>query len=202
MNTQNVESYDLFRRAIVNRDAEAWATVHGRYRPMLISWASQAGAGGEHGLDCGEIADHAFARAWLALSPQRFADFPTLARLLGYLRACVRTAAIDGRRQHSNRDHDLPEAYADARGTPEQVVLAEIERTALWEIALAMAATLAERVALVESFAYDLPPRAIYERHPQLFPNVGEVYRAKRNLIDRLQRNHELRGLYPERMEA
>ena len=31
--------YELFRRAIVDRDAEAWASVHGQFRRMLIAWA-------------------------------------------------------------------------------------------------------------------------------------------------------------------
>ena len=33
--------YELFRRAIVERDDEAWAEIHSHYRPLLLSWARQ-----------------------------------------------------------------------------------------------------------------------------------------------------------------
>jgi hypothetical protein len=166
---------------------------------MLIAWARRAGVRSEHGLDCAEVADEAFARAWAALPPARFADFPTLARLLSYMRTCVTTTAVDGMRQQTSYEFDLLEALPDTGGTPEQIVVAEVERAALWEIALEVAATPAERVVLVESFVYDRRPRAIHARHPRLFADVAEVYRTKRNLLDRLARNQELRDLYAER---
>src|SRR6187431_2463045 len=33
------ESYELFRRAVVERDAEAWTMLAARYRNLLIIWA-------------------------------------------------------------------------------------------------------------------------------------------------------------------
>jgi hypothetical protein len=44
----------------------------------------------------------------------------------------------------------------------------------------------------------DLPPRDIQARHPDLFANVNEVYSAKRNLLNRLQRNPDLQRLHRE----
>ena len=51
---------------------------------------------------------------------------------------------------------------------------------------------------LTESFAYDLPPRAILARHPTLFADVDAIYTIKRNLIERLKRNPDMRRLYQE----
>ena len=42
-----------------------------------------------------DLADHALARAWIALSPARFANFPSLGAVLAYLRACVTAAVVD-----------------------------------------------------------------------------------------------------------
>jgi hypothetical protein len=38
------EGYDLFRRAIVLRDDDAWAAIHARYRRLLVAWAYRHGA--------------------------------------------------------------------------------------------------------------------------------------------------------------
>lgn len=42
MGAHDEESYDLFRQAIGARDADAWATLHSRYRPMTCLGGSSA----------------------------------------------------------------------------------------------------------------------------------------------------------------
>ena len=192
MDERERESYELFRRAILQRDEEAWATIHARYRSLLIGWAYRSSARALAGEYSDDIADQALARAWAALSPERFAEFPTLAKLLSYLRACVATTAIDNARAWASGERALDTLEVGGAATPEQIVLAEIDREALWRKLMAFAATPAERAVLIESLGYGLPPRAIHERHPQLFANVAAVYAAKRNLFARLQRSREL----------
>jgi DNA-directed RNA polymerase specialized sigma24 family protein len=192
---QERECYELFRQAILERDADAWAAINERFRPLLVSWARRYGAS-IYGIECTDIADLAFARAWAAFAPERFTSFPTLPRLLGYLRTCVVTTIIDYTRQQKSSETELSAMHMDTAATPEQLVLAELDRAALWKTALALAANKAEHVALVESFIYDLPPRVIHKRHQQLFPNVAAVYSTKRNLLQRLQRNGDLRRLH------
>jgi hypothetical protein len=77
------------RRAILERDEVAWAAIHTRYRALLISWAYHTNSRMYAGEWCDDIADQAFARAWVALTPARFAEFPNLPRLLSYLHTCV-----------------------------------------------------------------------------------------------------------------
>src|SRR5262245_63062818 len=89
------EGYELFRRAIVLRDADAWSAIYLRYRPLLIAWVCRCDSYAHSNEPAGDIADQAFTRAWSALTPERFAEFPSLARLLSYLRACVTTTVID-----------------------------------------------------------------------------------------------------------
>jgi hypothetical protein len=87
-----LDGYELFRRAIEERDEQAWAESARRYRGLLIFWARGCIARTTISECCDDIADYTFTRAWAALSPERFAGFSTLAALLGYLRACVSTA--------------------------------------------------------------------------------------------------------------
>jgi hypothetical protein len=44
------------------------------------------------------------------------------------------------------------------------------------------------------SFARDLKPAEIASRHTALFASVADVYRIKRNIIERLRRNPEIQG--------
>lgn len=192
------DGYELFRRAIVEQDAGAWAMISVRYRSLLIAWAARYGANAAHGEAGADIADQALARAWVALTPARFAAFSSLRQLLAYLRTCVATAAIDSARAQSQFDSLSEQLPGDTINSPEQIVLAGLDRSALWRTVLGLTTTPAEHVTLVESFAYNLPPRAIRARLPQLFPDVAAVYAAKRNLLDRLRRHPEVLRLREE----
>jgi DNA-directed RNA polymerase specialized sigma24 family protein len=196
------ESYELFRRAIVERDEQAWADSAARYRPLLAAWVSRCSASAAVAESYDDLADQAFARAWSALSPERFASFPTLAALLAYLRACVTTTVIDYARSELSRERVEQSIQAEEVATPEQVLMAQFQRQEVWRLAEGAAVNEQERVVLRETFLYDLPPRAILRRHPDLFADAHAIYTTKRNLFDRLQRSTELRQMYQEWQSA
>jgi DNA-directed RNA polymerase specialized sigma24 family protein len=196
------DGYELFRRAIVEQDEDAWAEIHTRYRSLMVAWAHHSSAATQVGEHYDDLADQAFARAWAALSPARFAQFPTLSRLLAYLRTCVMAVAIDCARARGARARMYQKIDLGASMTPEQIVLAEMERSDLWEFVSQLAETEQERVVMIETFVFDLPPRNIVARHRDLFANVTAVYAAKRNLTMRLQRNDELRQMCQDLLSA
>jgi DNA-directed RNA polymerase specialized sigma24 family protein len=193
------DSYELFHRAVVERDADAWATLAARYRNLMISWAAHCPAiQGAHERS-EDLADRALARAWAALSPGRFAAFPNTAALLGYLRSCVTATVIDAARAQTAHARAACQLEQAAVPTPEQATIERSGRDELWRLVSRMAVTEAERVALVERFVLDLPPRAIQARHPALFADVTVVYASIRNLCDRLRRNPDFRQFYNDR---
>jgi len=195
---QKEEGYELFRRAILDRDAEAWAAIHACYRPLLISWAYHCGAGTCTAESADDLADQALARAWVALTPAHFAAFPSLARLLSYLRACVATTVIDSTRARAAAERARHPLHTNAPATPEQIVLATRDRDALWQAVSALVATPAEHIVLVESLVYGFPPRTIWARHSQLFPEIATIYRTKRSLFNQLQCHPDLLRLREE----
>jgi len=91
------DGYELFRRAIVEHEDEAWTAIAARYRSLMIAWAARCPALHTAEECCEDLADQAFARAWRALTPERFARFPSLAALLAYLRTCVTATVVDAR---------------------------------------------------------------------------------------------------------
>jgi hypothetical protein len=196
------DSYELFRRAVAERDADAWAEIARRYRSLMISWALRCQASQAAGERAEDLADRALARAWAALTPERFAAFPNTAALMGYLRACVGATCIDAARAQAAHERTIRPAESAAGPTPEQDTIERMGAAEFWRLVSGLAVSEAERVALVERYVLDLPPRKIQARHPALFADVSVVYTSIRNLCDRLRRNQDLRRLYAERCAA
>jgi DNA-directed RNA polymerase specialized sigma24 family protein len=192
------ESYELFRQAVVDRDTFAWAMLAGRYRSLMIAWARRCQAARATHESCEDLADRAFARAWAALSPERFADFPSTAALLAYLRTCVTATAIDSARAQAAYERATSSLAANDTPSPEQIALEQLGRDELWELISRLVSSEAERVVVVERFVFDLPPRTIHSRHPALFADVPAVYASLRNVRERLRRNADLQQLYAE----
>jgi|SRR6266508_1869581 len=190
--------YELFRRAIVERDDEAWAAIYTHYRQLLISWARRASARAPAAIQCEDIADRALARAWSALTAEQFAQFPSLATLLGYLRACVGAAAIDAARAEATRERAYQKLDPPLVTTPEELVLGALSSDELWRLINKLVSNEHERIILIESFVLGLPPRAILERHQDSFADMPAIYGAKRNLLNRLERSRALQQLYQD----
>ena len=188
--------YELFRRAIVERDDEAWAAIHTHYRQLLISWARHASARAPATGQYEDIADRALARAWSALTAEQFARFPSLAALLAYLRACVGAAAIDAARAEATRERAYQKLELSSVITPEDLVLGAQSCDELWRLLNKLVSNEHEQIILIESFVLGLPPRTILDRHQDRFEDVPAVYGIKRNLLNRLGRNRDLQQIY------
>src|SRR3954453_15151067 len=138
--------YELFRRAIVERDDEAWAAIYTHYRQLLISWARHACARAPGVGHYEDIADRALARAWSALTADQFEQFPSLAALLAYLRTCVGAAAIDAARAAATRERAYQKLELPSVTTPEDLVLGALSRGELWGLINRLVSSEHERI--------------------------------------------------------
>jgi DNA-directed RNA polymerase specialized sigma24 family protein len=186
------EGYDLFRQAIVERVADAWTDIIKHFRPLLIAWANASTASTGVSEPSCDIADEALARAWVALTPERFATIPNLAAVLGYLHACVTATAIDHARVRARCLRLAQEVAVEAAAMPDEVVLHDLARAEFWRLLKSLVRTEQEHVILTENMMREIPPRLILRRYPELFCSITEVYSAKRNLFERLRRNAEV----------
>jgi DNA-directed RNA polymerase specialized sigma24 family protein len=196
--TLHDDSYELFRRAVVEGDEQAWSTIALRYRNLMIAWATRCSAAHATGEPCEHLADQAFTRAWMALSAEQFAAFPNLAAILAYLRRCVTTTVIDAARSRACYDRAFGDGAMEGSAivSAEQYVLERIERVEFWRLINSLTRTEEERVVLYERFVLDLAPRTILKRHSALFQDIAAVYAAIRNLCDRLRRHKQLAQRY------
>lgn len=192
-------AYELFRRALVERDDAAWACIFEQYSPLVEHWVRRTGAFTVSGETSDYFVSAAFTRFWRAIPAERFGSFPNLASLLNYLRRCATCVVIDSARAQSYADL-LPEesvnwnhqrlGYADEEAT-ERVSSAEF-----WGLIDGLLSDEAERVLLRCSYLLGMKPGDIYAQRSDLFGSVEEIYTLKRNLLARLRRSPELRGLY------
>jgi DNA-directed RNA polymerase specialized sigma24 family protein len=193
------ERFEVFHHALVDRDPEALANILAWYRPLMIAWARQKLARMpmiEESYD--DIADEAFARAWFALVATGIGTFPNLAAVLAYLRTCVASVIADRARAQSRSTRILTRMEVVMQPSPEQEVLAEINRAEVWSRINQHVVTEQEKIVVYKSIILSLPPRTILRQHPSLFNTIAEIYQIKRNLFDRLRRDNDLRQLFGE----
>jgi DNA-directed RNA polymerase specialized sigma24 family protein len=189
-------AYELFRRAVVERDEMAWEHVYIHYSPLVEGWVRRSGAFAS----CGESSEFfvgaAFTKFWRAMSPERFATFPTLAALLQYLQLCTSSVVIDSVRAQSWSEMVSDEALPPSQQphvSPDEQALERLQRAEFWRMINTLLNDDAERAVVIGSFVLGLKPGEIYDDRPELFGAVGDVYNVKRNVLSRLSRNPELR---------
>jgi hypothetical protein len=192
--------FELFRRALVNRDQMAWDKLYAQYEPLVMKWVLRHSSFSKSGEEATPIVNGAFGRFWQAVSPQKFADkFESLGKLLRYLKMCVHSEITDCLRRNTTPPLISLNAYTESvedqrRPAPHRAW--RLER--LEQVVMAQAKNRKEKLIIEFTFFYGLKPRQIYQLHGGLFKSVREVYSVKRNVLNRLLRNKELRALREE----
>ena len=192
-------AFELFRRALVERNEVAWEYLYNHYAPLVDSWVRRSSAF----INSGESSEYfvvlAFTRLWRAIPPERFESFPNLASLLQYLQRCAGCVVVDMVRSHAWGLEILPEEALPTE-CPHQIppdveAVARISREEFWKYIDSQLHTDAERMVVFETFIMGMKPGDILNNHPHLFTSINDVYNVKRNVIGRLGRNRELRRL-------
>lgn len=191
-------SYELFRRALVERNETAWEHVYAHYSQLVESWVRRSGAFASSGETSEFFVVSAFIRFWRAITPERFAQFPTLPSLLQYLQRCAGCVVIDSVRAQSWAEMLSEDALPFGRApqtSPDEEAMERVNREEFWTYINTQLNDEAERVVVVNSFVMGMKPGDIYTQRPDLFTCINDVYNVKRNVLGRLSRNQELRRM-------
>ena len=189
-------SYELFRRALVERNELAWEHIYSHYSNLVESWVRRSGAFASSGESSEFFVVCAFTKFWRAITPERFAAFPTLASLLHYLQLCAGCVVIDSVRAQSWAEMLPEEAIPFGRTpqtAPDEEAMDRVNRQEFWNYINTQLNDEAERVVVFSSFVLGLKPGDIYARRRDLFASVNDVYNVKRNVLGRLSRDQALR---------
>ena len=194
---------ELFRRAIVARDDAAWASIYQQYAPLVLTWITQHQSAtpllGQDG--SAPLVNAAFAKFSQALTPAKMENFDSLAAVLKYLKMCVHSVVADEVRTRQSRQYE--EAldaieHEPASADPADDVIATISAQGLWQIIFEELNGEDERVLIYLAYVHGMKPSEISSQHRQFFPTVDDVYRIKRNVLERLRRNRRLQTLFKQ----
>ncbi len=192
--------FEIFERAVALRDEDAWAAIMAQYRGIVLAYVGQHTAPSMLRESDDYWVNRAFQRFWTAVGPERFGQFPDLAALLKYLKLCVHSEVMDevrARKAAVTASLDEVGTSVASPDNAERSAVGKLAAEQLWQTILDELQDEAERVAAYLSFARDLKPAEIFDRHPRLYASVADVYRIKRNVIERLRRSAEVRAFLP-----
>ncbi|MHB8644502.1 MAG: sigma-70 RNA polymerase sigma factor region 4 domain-containing protein [Thermomicrobiales bacterium] len=188
---------EIVRRAICDRDQQAWTAVFAQYHGMVLAWVRRHPVSRSTHEDDAFWVNRTFDRFWAAIGPERFDAFPNMAALLRYLKLCAHSVLLDEMRARDAAGREpLTDQVAESIETPDvaEAALGQLAGSDLWEVIVAEMQDEAERRVAYCCFVLDLKPREVQERHPQLYATVDDVYRIKRNLLERLRRSARIRA--------
>jgi hypothetical protein len=195
--------FELFRRAIVNRNQRAWELVYAQYRPLVAAWVERHSAFADSGEEIQYFVNRAFEKMWMALAPGKFSHFSNLKCLLRYLQMCVHSAILDqvrvAERSVVGMDYETL-AAGDSAGEPivENQALDQVHCQELWREIDAQLRDERERRVVYGSFVLALKPREVYAQFRETFRDVNDVYRVKENVLARLRRDAGLQRFLGE----
>ncbi len=177
---------EIFRRAMLERDDEAWILLLDRFKEFLLAaFRRHPGSEAASRLHKPEnYVDWAFERFWIAVHDQQ-EMFTSLGAALRYLRVCLNSTILDMLRSYARKNEvSLPDPGFAGEPTVED----QDEGGELWEVICDMLPSEREQRLAFYLFQCNLKPREIVRLRPQEFSDVNEIYRLRRNIVDRLER--------------
>ncbi len=182
--------FEMFRRAFVENNQDAYTFISKHYSSLVSRWARERlpFAHSEQVLE--ECVNWAFASMFRTLSrPGAFDQFPSLERVISYMRSCAFSAAEteNRKRRHSNTV-ELADQLSSGEESPEKALIRAETSEKVRQIVLPLLKDEREQIVYECYFALDMPPRVIFQMNPTLFQNVKEVHRVKQIMLERLSR--------------
>jgi DNA-directed RNA polymerase specialized sigma24 family protein len=195
--------YELFRRAILERNQRAYDCLYRQYQPLVASWVERHPSYPGAGEEIQYFVNRSFEKLWHALTPEKFQRFPDLKALLSYLKLCAHSVVIDHAR---TRQHALlHEAAGDtllagqaASNNVEGDTVETAQQQEFWRVVNRRLAGEKEQAVVFGSFVLAMKPAELQLRYAHLFSDVKDVYRTKQNVLERLRRDPELLNLRAE----
>ncbi len=192
--------YELFRRALLERNQRAYECLYTQYQPLVAGWVERHPSFPGADEEVQYFVNRAFEKMWHALGAEKFSRFGDLKALLSYLKLCTHSAVIDFAR--ARRLALLDEESSDAALTiqaghddVEEEVIDEGAQQEFWRQINLRLADEKEQAVVFGSFVLAMKPAELQRRYAHLFGDVRDVYRTKQNVLERLRRDPELQTL-------
>jgi len=185
---------ELFRRAIIMHDEEAWASIYHHYEPVVRNWVSEYRRGFHTpGRENYALLVHStFAKLALALTPARMERLNRFTAVLHYLKRCARSAVCEeADEQRVRLREDALDTFEREEPDPADAILSRICAQGLWRM-IWNELPEDQRILLVLTCECGLKPGEIVSHYHQRFPSVEKVYRVKHTALQRIRRNRRI----------
>ena len=196
--------YELFRRAIVEKDNDAWDAVISQYYPVVERWVERHPKFNHFTENADYFVNRAFTKFWQRnLSPSEFSQFPNVKSLLGYIKTCVASVMTDYWRIQSRGEIEYKDelgksTYGNNGIDPADEFENQFQRRRFWAHLRKHLRDETEYQIVFETFVVGLKPLEILDRFPDLFPDVKEVYKIKARALNRLGKYVDLLDYFSE----
>jgi DNA-directed RNA polymerase specialized sigma24 family protein len=190
--------FELFRRAIRNNDEQALKVVIDQYQPLVARWVDKWMVKHPNfpwvNDEAQDFVAQAFERFWISFTPAKFDKSQSLAAVLRYLQMCVNGAITDAwrklrRLQLEQELMDEEQEFSGPDSTPEDL----LQKDEFWQLVKKKSKDPKEYTVVYASFSLALSPREILAEYPGVFSDIKEIYQCKANLLDRLERDEEIK---------
>ncbi|HFD39669.1 MAG TPA: hypothetical protein ENJ31_07485 [Anaerolineae bacterium] len=185
---------EILRRAIVEKSARAWDYAAAQYRPQVRAWVGRSLASmalTATSIEIETLTDDALSRFWEYFDAALWARASNLRQVLAYLRSCAVSAVAQQGREQRKRALAVSLDMAHLPRAPDPAH--RLDAAALWDLVARHCRDEADLLLARLVLTGALKPRRILEQYPHLFADIQDVYRRKRNLLERLQRDPILR---------
>ena len=179
---------ELLRRATFQDNQEAWVWVQHCFGGMVRGWLRRHP---QREVACRMESEEnyvaqTFERFWQATAFNQRVEFSTLAAALQYLRASLNEAILDMLRAYARPG----EVSLPGPGEPgEPLVEDSTDNSEVWESLQMLLSNPREQRLAYFLFHCGLKPQEIMRFCPQEWSDVQEIYRLRRNIMERLLRN-------------
>jgi hypothetical protein len=196
--------FEIFRRAFIDQNQDAWNYIYNQYQPLVSRWLENHNLFPFISEEKDYFTNRVFEKLWNALSKDKFHRINNLNNLLHYMKMCVGSVIIDYVRAQKHKHvealtkfeelsgHDVIHNLSTGASYLESNVLNQIHSEDLWDLVKSLANSNKENCILFGYFMLGLKPKEIFEVYSGEFEGVEDVYRTKEYLLNRLRRNHEL----------
>lgn len=194
--------FELFRRAIEDKNHLAWEALYQRHCRLIYSWIHTSVSNRLSKQEKEDLIQETwtkFYRNIIRCAVPLSNQFQHVGSLFNYLKKCVLTVIRDYQRRqikesklHKRLEMDRTLLYSP----PETLVLSQMSKqaksNAVQDWILRNITDPQEKLIVSCSYQQGLTPREIVKRYPNQFHNVQKVYRIKERILKRARRSFEL----------
>lgn len=194
--------YEIFRRAIVDKDGRAWDIIVEQYQSQVQRWVEKNPR--FHAVSEGPdiFVNLVFEKFWgRNFSAGEFSGFPNVKSILAYLKTCVSSVITDFWRTQKRKENVayLEDLLIEGANSPAFSYPARMEermaRADFWDEIHRFLEDEISYTVIYFSFVQDLKPLEIMEQFPAWFGDVRDVYKVKAKAMSILEREYNKREI-------